>query len=186
MRRRVGTRRGLAALAIERDPDLVRGLGSDLVDAQRGEQADDGVRRGGGHHRDRLELVRLDLGEPIEAAPELLDRALGDRAAGAGGMTPRAAGRHAAGRRPRPPQRSSVPWSGAACPWRNDNRCRHIHASADIDALSMRRNVGTSAQVPTFVTQAGSAPSPPPASARCPVSMARMSASISSSGRGGV
>jgi hypothetical protein len=52
----------------------VRGLRADIVNAQRGQQADDAVRDGRDYHGDGLKLVRVDRCEPIESGADLLDR----------------------------------------------------------------------------------------------------------------
>src|SRR5207244_2499538 len=70
--------RRLAGLAVERQPDLVRRLRPDAVDAQRRKQADDPRRDRRGDHRDRLQLARLRGGQPVETRTDLLDRSGGD------------------------------------------------------------------------------------------------------------
>ena len=70
----------LAGLAVDGDPDLVRGLRADFVKANRCQQTGDGVLDGGGYHRDRFDLRGFDLRDPIGAVPKILDESPGDQA----------------------------------------------------------------------------------------------------------
>ena len=72
--------RGLAGLAVEGDPGLVRRLGADVVESKRRQQAHDRIRDGRGDHRDRLDLRGFDLRESIEAVAQILHDAIGNQA----------------------------------------------------------------------------------------------------------
>ena len=55
------------------DPDLRRKLGADVVHAQRGEQAEYGVRYAGAHGGSGVILGEFDVGAAVETARDPLD-----------------------------------------------------------------------------------------------------------------
>ena len=170
----------LAGLAVDRQPHLARRLGADLVDAQGGEQADDGVRHGRSDHRDRLHLGGLHVRQPVEPRTHPLDAALRH---------------HSLELVVGEPEPYDVPWPEE----------RSNPGPLQIRGGQLRShgrhfiNVGSQAQVPTLcplerrrsrvtadVHKGRPAPVTSASIRTMSPSMARMSASISSSGRGGV
>ena len=137
-------------------------------------------------HGDGLELVRLGLGEPVEPAPDLLDRALGDEPLELAERHPER--RHVPGPEEGPDPaaiqaslgQARVVHAGTLQMSALTRKCRHLMRSLPRSEMSAHH-----AQVPTFYVR----PAPPVTSASIRTmsfSIARMSASISSSGRGGV
>ena len=68
--------RGVRALCADRDPDIARKLGADFVNAQGGQQADDGARDPRADGGVGVVLGQFGLGEAVETARHPLHRSI--------------------------------------------------------------------------------------------------------------